>query len=76
MDEMRPRGDQGAAGWDGVERRAAVARPAAGRSPWRSPDRMRGQVLIGGIGGIVGIVVMAVAAAVQFLADHIQVVLH
>ncbi|MCX4682714.1 hypothetical protein [Kitasatospora purpeofusca] len=71
MDEMRPRGHQGAAGWDGVERRTAVARPAAGRSPWRSPDRMRGQVVIG---GTVGIVVMVVAGLAQFLTDHIQVI--
>ncbi|WP_327075654.1 hypothetical protein OG196_43965 (plasmid) [Kitasatospora purpeofusca] len=72
MDETRPRGDRSAAGWDGVERRTTVARPAAGRSPWRSPDRIRGQVVIG---GTVGIVVMVVAGMVQFLADHVQVVL-
>ncbi|MEV0192381.1 hypothetical protein AB0I39_28095 [Kitasatospora purpeofusca] len=41
------------------------------RSRCRSPDRMRGQVVIGGIGGTV---VMVVAGPVQFLTDHIQVI--
>ncbi|MFI9332604.1 hypothetical protein ACIGZJ_34365 [Kitasatospora sp. NPDC052868] len=72
MNEMRPHGEHSAAGWDGVERRAAAAVPAAVRSPWRSPDRMRGQILAR-LTGHVG--ATAAIWAVQLLAEHIQLTL-
>ncbi|MEV7783400.1 hypothetical protein [Kitasatospora sp. NPDC088351] len=44
MNETRPRGEeQDAAGWDGVERRTQRGRWSA----WRSPERLRAQVLAG-----------------------------
>ncbi|MFJ2191550.1 hypothetical protein ACIOJE_27075 [Kitasatospora sp. NPDC087861] len=67
----------GAAGWDGVERRAVPPRAAvpdrARWSAWLSPERMRGQILTRVAGGLG---TMAAVEVARFLADHIEVILH
>ncbi|MFF7459601.1 hypothetical protein [Kitasatospora sp. NPDC008115] len=76
---MRPRGEeQGAAGWDGVERRRAAVPGAAGlrrsrRSAWRSPDRMRGRILVGVARSVGTIAVLQVLGTV---AEYARVLLH
>ncbi|MGW4894764.1 hypothetical protein ACWEQL_21220 [Kitasatospora sp. NPDC004240] len=74
----RPHGEvTDAAVRDDAERRTALpatpeaeAPQRAGWAAWRSPHRMRGQVLVGVTGALAS---AAVLRMMQFLADHVQI---
>ncbi|MFD9061404.1 hypothetical protein ACFVZ3_07800 [Kitasatospora purpeofusca] len=79
MVETRPHGEEpNAAGWDGVERRQAAVPGAAGprrtgRSAWRSPDRMRGRILLG---VITSAGTLAALKVLEVVTEFAQVIRH